>query len=31
MSYAGVFAGDEEFEEAVRDIKEARKKTVLRT
>ena len=31
MSYAGIFSQDEEFNQVVRDIKEVRTKTVLRT
>jgi len=30
LSYAGVFSGDKEFDEVLKDIKEVRKKTVLR-
>lgn len=30
MSYAGIMSGDEEFERAVRDIPEVRKRTLLR-
>ena len=30
MSFAGIFAGDKDFELAMKDIREVRKKTVLR-